>query len=151
MNRSTTRNLEQVFRIRGKLPNQERLRTLYYTLEQLINYAIERSFEISSIDRSMMINGKNAKRLFENDLVRWECIFYGETLIGKIQFNKMSGKFNVAKVHNPELSGEVKYSEFYTDGNNCFKQNFGWGELEQIGNVHDNPEMIGENQSFLKE
>ncbi|MCK4544709.1 hypothetical protein KAU43_04160 [candidate division WOR-3 bacterium] len=150
-NSSTRRNMEQIFRIRGISGREKKLSTRYLTLEELVNYKIERTFKIHSIDRSMMINGNKRTLLFENDLIKWVCMYYGEILIGKIQYNYMSGKFHVAKVHNPELSGKIEHSEFYHHGDSCSKQMFGWGELEVIGNTHDNPEIIPENQSFLKE
>ncbi len=149
MVRSTGRNLEQLFRIRGKRNDQRTVMTKIFTLEELMNYAIERGYTILSIDRGVMVNGLNDKMLFENDLVIWEHNYYDEKLLGKIQWNKTH--WHISTVNNPEISEGVKHSEFYTQGKNCSKQNFAWGELEQIGNIHTSPELIPESQSFLKE
>lgn len=74
---------------------------------------------------------KNKKELYEGDIVKW-INNYGEENIGWIRYSKAIAGFNVVLIKG-------SYQAFYTGS----KQNFGWSDLEIIGNVYENPELLG--------
>ena len=76
----------------------------------------------------------NEKELCEGDIVKW-INNYGDENIGWIRYSKAMAGFNVVLIKG-------SYQPFYTGS----VRNFGWSGLEIIGNICDNPELLGEKE-----
>ena len=101
---------------------------------------VEKSTEVmcavltNTIGQSTGLTDKNGKKIFEGDIIHLE---YSQVFFGGVYFG--------------EYTAEVSYKEgcFVTDGINNGDEietplsGFDNDELEIIGNIHDNPELLG--------
>ena len=101
---------------------------------------VEKSTEVmctvltNTIGQSTGLTDKNGKKIFEGDIIHLE---YSQVFFGGVYFG--------------EYSAEVSYKEgcFITDGINNGDEietplsGFNNDEVEIIGNIHDNPELLG--------
>ena len=76
--------VEIKFRVRGKMPSQERIRTHFYTLEELMNYSIPRGFIVESIDR--YVDTINGREIYEEDIIKYQKYDGGWNHIGVIKW-----------------------------------------------------------------
>jgi len=83
-----------------------------------------------TIGQFMELYDKNNKKRYTGDIVKWRN-YFGEEIIGWIRYTRSVAGFYVVLIKGGNMP-------FY-DGN---KRNFGWGELERVGNKTDNPEMM---------
>jgi len=105
------------FRVRGKMPTQERIRTYYYSLRELMNYAILRGFIVESVDLYSSREDKNGMEVCENDIMA---------------YNDEMGANDV---------GLVSYNDgFYLCGQNLKDLDMDYWEV--IGNVHDDKSLL---------
>ncbi len=90
--------------------------------------------EIGSIGQFTGLTDKNGRKIFEGDIIHLE---YSQVFFGGVYFG--------------EYTAEVSYKEgcFITDGINNGDEietplsGFNNDEVEIIGNIHDNPELLG--------
>ena len=101
---------------------------------------VEKSTEVmctvltNTIGQSTGLTDKNGRKIFEGDIIHLE---YSQVFFGGVYFG--------------EYSAEVSYKEgcFITDGINNGDEietplsGFNNDEVEIIGNIHDNPELLG--------
>jgi len=62
--------IEIRFRIRGKMPNEEDIDTYYYTLEEMMNYAIPRGFIVETVDQFTGRKYDDGQDMYDNDIVK---------------------------------------------------------------------------------
>lgn len=79
---------------------------------------------------------KSGKEMYEGDIVKWINNF-GEENTGWIRYTKAVVGFYVVLIKG-------SYVPFYTGS----EQNFGWSDLRVIGNISENPELLGEKQNL---
>ena len=84
-----------------------------------------------SMGESLVRRDKSGKEIYESDVVKW-VNNYGEENIGWIRYSKAVACFNVVLIKG-------SYLPFYTGS----VRNFGWSDLRVIGNVCENPELLG--------
>jgi len=78
------------------------------------------------------LTDKNGKEIYEGDVVQKDVFPYGESAPnGKVVFT--SNKFQCEVV----IIGEDQDDWYDYDGNNFY-----WDELEVIGNIYENPELL---------
>ena len=83
---------------------------------------------------------KNKKEMYEGDVVKWVNNF-GEENIGWIRYTKPIAGFYIVLIKG-------SYIPFYTGS----ERNFSWTDLEIIGNIYENPELLGEKErDIIKE
>lgn len=70
------------------------------------------------------------EKLYEGDIVKWTNN-YGEENTGWIRYGKAMAGFNIVLIKG-------SFQPFY----NGSVRNFSWSDLEKIGNVYKNPEII---------
>ena len=70
------------------------------------------------------------EKLCEGDIVKW-INNYGEENTGWIRYGKTIAGFNIVLI-------EGSYMPFYTGS----VRNFSWSDLEKIGTIYENPEII---------
>jgi uncharacterized phage protein (TIGR01671 family) len=101
---------------------------------------VEKSTEVmcavltNTIGQSTGLTDKNGRKIFEGDIIHLE---YSQVFFGGVYFG--------------EYTAEVSYKEgcFITDGTNNGDEietplsGFDNDEVEIIGNIHDNPELLG--------
>ena len=79
------------------------------------------------------LTDKNGKKIFEGDIVRDSNNFVGIVEFGTGTFD--SGVYCYTGWHRRERDGCVDHTELH---------DYGWPkEFEVIGNIHDNPELLG--------
>lgn len=130
--------LETEFRIRGRSPNQENIKTRFYTLKDMINYAIERGFEIESIDQYVgKDNGSNA--LFENDIIK---TLYNKTYDFAYYQIIWSKKYSAFWCKCIALHHKENGFNDISKGGFCEGYFHNEEEAILIGNLYDNPELF---------
>jgi uncharacterized phage protein (TIGR01671 family) len=70
--------------------------------------------------------GKNGKEIYEGDVVRWKANY------------RMQGKEGVSQVVWRHTGLDIEASDFGYEGENII----GWEDLEVIGNIYENPELL---------
>ena len=88
--------------------------------------------DCKTVGQFMGLMDKNKKKIYEGDVVKWINL-YGEINIGWIRYTKVLGGFSVVLIKG-------SYHPFYTG----MVKNFGWSDLEIIGNIFENPELKGD-------
>lgn len=83
------------------------------------------------------LKDKNGKEIYEGDVVVYVEDVIVETIDGHNRYEP-EGNIGTVKYNNCSYFIDGKEFEFYAYG----EQNFVWEELEVIGNIYENPELL---------
>lgn len=90
-----------------------------------------------SVGMCLDVTDKRGKRIFEGDIVKHEDYYTGDVKYGIVKWDMDVLAFIVEDPYNKE-------DDFWYDE---MGQNFIWEDLEIIGNIYDNPELLrGSNE-----
>ena len=81
------------------------------------------------------IDDKNGKEIYEGDIVLLDCYYYGEPAFDgefKVIYDDINGMWLLVDLENKDRG--VAFGEI---------RNYYKAEIEVIGNIYDNPELLG--------
>lgn len=120
--------------IKFRVFDKDRKITIIYTLNKLISTTFRRSkFEFRG--RFTGLDDKNGKEIYEGDIVLLDCYYYEEPAFDgefKVIYDDINGMWLLVDLENKDRGfafGEIR--SYYK------------AEIEVIGNIYDNPELLG--------
>lgn len=98
----------------------------------------EQEVDIKTIGQYTGLHDKNGKEIYEGDIVLLDCYYYEEPAFSgefKVIYDDINGMWLLVDLENKDRGfafGEIR--SYYK------------AEIEVIGNIYDNPELLGGEQ-----